>query len=158
MQSTFSQATVVPQLPGTPGHAELLQAATAPLREAFGNLIAVQVERLDRLGRWAFLQGSLRSPGGGGADFTGTRFAERAAAGGMSDVYVALLACPGTPTPADDAAPTDAALASAATGPAADQVDPQPAWTLLDHAIGPADLCWLTWPDTHAAPRQLFGF
>ena len=31
-------------------------------------------------------------------------------------------------------------------------------WTLVDHAIGPADVAWLTWPTKHAVPRQLFGF
>ena len=56
--------------------------------------------------------------------------AERAAQGGMSDLHVALLR----------------------------RDEDSDAWTLVDHAIGPGDVAWLTWPTTHAAPRQLFGF
>ncbi|ASR45065.1 hypothetical protein BEN78_10190 [Xanthomonas citri pv. mangiferaeindicae] len=154
MSHAFAQSTVAPQHPGAPGYDALLDAATAPLRSALGDRVAVDVERLDRLGDWAFLQGTLRAPGGGRPDYAGTPYAERAAAGGMSDVYVALLRVEPAQTHAADAAseapPHDGTPTAAK--PAATQ------WTVLDHAIGPSDVAWLTWPQTYAAPRQLFGF
>ncbi|KLI99643.1 hypothetical protein WQ56_11870 [Luteimonas sp. FCS-9] len=162
MPHAFAQSTVAPQHPGAPGYDALLDAATAPLRAALGDRVVVDVERLDRLGDWAFLQGTLRGPDGGRPDYDGTPYAERAAAGGMSDVYVALLRARPTDGPAHDG--SEAAPAPAATGddaPTGAPGAPDPAaieWTLLDHAIGPSDVAWLTWPDTHAAPRHLFGF
>jgi hypothetical protein len=154
MSHAFAQSTVAPQHPGAPGYDALLEAATAPLRSALGDRVVVDVERLDRLGDWAFLQGTLRAPGGSRPDYAGTPYAERAAAGGMSDVYVALLRAQPAPTNAADAAseapPHDGTPMDA--NPATSQ------WTVLDHAIGPSDVAWLTWPQTHAAPRQLFGF
>lgn len=168
MQPAFAQSTVSPQHPGDPGYDVLLAAATAPVRDAFGDTVRVDVERLDRLGRWAFLQGTLRGEDGGRPDYAGTRYAERAAQGGMSDVYVALLQAPPA-AGAEDGDP-DAATASGgdtATEPAgAPEVDADApagdetpdAWILVDHAIGPSDISWLNWPTDHAAPRQLFGF
>lgn len=167
MQPAFAQSTVSPQHPGDPGYDTLLEAATAPVRERFGDSVRVEVERLDRLGRWAFLQGSLRGADGGRPDYAGTPYAERAEQGGMSDVYVALLQAPADadavpdapatddaeaapPGPEDDAAPEQAGTPDADT-PVSD-------WTLVDHSIGPSDVSWLTWPQDHAAPRQLFGF
>ncbi|PBJ82794.1 hypothetical protein CMZ84_11785 [Lysobacteraceae bacterium NML93-0399] len=177
MQPAFAQSTVAPQHPGDPGYDALLAAATAPVRDAFDGAVRVDVERLDRLGRWAFLQGTLRDADGGRPDYAGTRYAERATQGGMSDVYVALLQAPQAAAEAEApdqdpaAAPTsdeedgmeNAASADARTdapsdapGPAADAASE--AWTLVDHSIGPSDVSWLNWPTEHAAPRQLFGF
>lgn len=154
MSHAFAQSTVAPQHPGAPGYDALLEAATAPLRSALGDRVVVDVERLDRLGDWAFLQGTLRAPGGGRPDYAGTPYAERAATGGMSDVYVALLRAQPAQTNAVDAA-------SEAPPHDGTPMDANPAttqWTVLDQAIGPSDVAWLTWPQTHAAPRQLFGF
>lgn len=162
MQPVFAQSTVSPQRPGDPGYEALLQAATEPVRAQFGDAIQVEVERLDRLGQWAFLQGTMHGADGGRPDYAGTPWAERAAAGGMSDVYVALLQATGPAT--DDAAASgrvldDAEDAGAADAPSAQAVDGEPVeWTLVDHSIGPSDVSWLTWPQAHAAPRQLFGF
>ena len=164
MQPVFAQSTVSPQRPGDPGYEALLQAATEPVRAQFGDAIQVEVERLDRLGQWAFLQGTMHGADGGRPDYAGTPWAERAAAGGMSDVYVALLQATG-PASDDAAAATsgraldDAEDAGAADAPSAQAVDGEPVeWTLVDHSIGPSDVSWLTWPQAHAAPRQLFGF
>lgn len=172
MQPAFAQSTVAPQHPGDPGYDALLAAATAPVRDAFDGAVRVDVERLDRLGRWAFLQGTLRDADGGRPDYAGTGYAERAAQGGMSDVYVALLQtpqataeaeAPGQDSDATASADEDGASAdertdapSDASGPAADAASE--AWTLVDHSIGPSDVSWLNWPTEHAAPRQLFGF
>lgn len=180
MQPVFAQSTVSPQHPGDPGYDALLHAATAPVREAFGDAVSVEVERLDRLGRWAFLQGSLRDANGGPARYAGTRYAERAEQGGMSDVYVALLQMPdvtgadapdrndgdagdtATDTTAGSAPGRDARVAGPVrhadgTPDEDDAASPTP-WVLVDHSIGPSDVSWLTWPTDHAAPRQLFGF
>ncbi|MEN4902420.1 hypothetical protein [Luteimonas sp. TWI662] len=154
MSHAFAQSTVAPQHPGAPGYDVLLDAATAPLRSALGDRVVVEVERLDRLGDWAFLQGTLRAPGGGRPDYAGTPYAERAAAGGMSDVYVALLRA----QPAQSSADEDAREPPTDDGASTELDPPTPRWTVLDHAIGPSDVAWLTWPETHAAPRQLFGF
>ena len=153
MASAFAQSAPTALHPGDPGYAPLLEAATAPLRDALGDRVTLEVERLDTLGRWAFVLGNMRSPGGARPDFSETRFAARAASGGMSDVYVALLQrAPaaddddfGTEPAADDGS-ADAPTAAAA------------GWRVVDHAIGPGDVAWLTWPEDHAAPRALFGF
>ena len=139
MQPVFAQSTVEPQHPGNPGYDALLADAVAPVDAAFGGRVQVNVERLDRLGRWAFLQGTLRGADGGAPDYSGTSYAERAVTGGMSNVYVALLQADAEP---DGGVDTGA----------------QVAWSLVDHAIGPSDVAWLTWPTKYAAPRQLFGF
>ena len=163
MQPVFAQSTVSPQRPGDAGYDALLQAATAPLQAALGETVRVDVERLDRLGRWAFLQGTMRAAEGGRPDFAGTRYAERASAGGMSDVYVALLQAEGASendapqafgSEVDALAGADESDPSHTTGSGAESVE----WILVDHAIGPSDVNWLTWPQDYAAPRQLFGF
>ncbi|WP_024891306.1 hypothetical protein [Luteimonas huabeiensis] len=130
MTTSFAQSTPVALLPADPGYSAVSHAALAPVREAFGDAVRVRIERLDVLGPWAFVQGQLEAPSGGRPDYAGTDYAERAAQGGMSDLYVALLR----------------------------REDETGDWTLVDHAIGPGDVVWLGWPDAHAAPRQLFGF
>lgn len=169
MQPAFAQSTVAPQHPGDPGYDTLLEAATAPVRAQFGDAVRVDVERLDRFGRWAFLQGALRGADGARPGYVGTPYAERAAQGGMSDVYVALLRTAGADADAkdtsrpleDDAgentvAPDGTLVREGQGTTTADASEPE--WTLVDHSIGPSDVSWLTWPQTHAAPRQLFGF
>jgi hypothetical protein len=143
MHAAFAQSTPLPVQPADAGHDALLDAATVPLAEAFGSSATVDVQRLDRLGDWAFLLGTMRGVGGGPLPVEGTRYEVHAASGGMSDVYVALL----------KREPTVAATAgSGDTGTAEGH------WVLLDHAIGPGDVAWLAWPERHAAPRALFGF
>ncbi|MCE7031095.1 hypothetical protein LY625_00365 [Lysobacter sp. GX 14042] len=160
MSATFPQARPQALHPDDALYQPLLETATAPLRQLFGEHVVVEVERLDCLGRWAFLQGNMRTPGGQRPDFRGTDYADRAAAGSMSDVYVALLRHDPAPAGAgaDAAAVPEAAVdadsgdatAGCATGPGE--------WVILDHAIGPGDVSWLTWPQEHAAPRAVFGF
>ena len=121
----------VPQSLGTedPVGAVALKAATAPLREALGDRVRVEVQRLNRIGDWVFLQGKMRGTDGGRPNFSGTAYETPAAAGQMSDVYVALL-----------------------RDSDADTVE----WQLCAHAIGPSDVAWENWPHDHAAPRELF--
>ncbi|QCO68288.1 hypothetical protein E5843_11880 [Luteimonas yindakuii] len=128
MSNPFAQTAPVALLPDDAAYAALAAAAIAPVRAAADDRVRVRIERMDTLGTWAFVQGRLEAPDGSRPDYAGTTFAERAAQGGMSDLHVALLRHKGD------------------------------AWVLVDHAIGPADVAWLTWPTKHAAPRQLFGF
>lgn len=114
----------------------VLQAATVPLGEVFGDRVQVEVEHLNRVGSWVFLQGRMRGTDGGRPNYAGTAYESRQADGVMSDVYAVLL------SKADDGGADHDARS----------------WRLSEHAIGPTDVAWLTWPDKHAAPRALFGF
>ena len=136
-------------------HEESVTALSARARDRYGDL-------LDRLGRWAFLQATMRSVDGGRPDYAGTPYAERAESGGMSDVYVALLRTEPESGGDDTDGRTSGAPSAATDGSDAAEDAPGDApavrWTLVDHAIGPSDVAWLTWPQAHAAPRHLFGF
>lgn len=171
MPHAFAQSTVTPQRPDDPGYAVLHAAATAPLQQAFGGTIALDVERLDRLGRWVFVMGTMRTPDGERPSYAATPYAARAASGGMSDTYVALLRADAgnadVPRDVHDHAGATSAddtgerlpTVEADAADAADVEDaPSLSWTVLDYAIGPADVAWLAWPERHAAPRHLFGF
>lgn len=129
MDNPSTQST--PQSPGSgdPADEAVLRAATAPLREVAGDRVRVGVERLNRVGGWAFLQGKMHGPDGGRPSFSGTSYEKPAAAGQMSDVYVALL----KESDQDGAG-----------------------WQVCAHAIGPSDLAWENWPRDHAAPLDLF--
>ncbi|WP_181776790.1 hypothetical protein [Amycolatopsis pittospori] len=122
--------------PGDPVRDAVLQAAFARLEDAFDDRVRVEVERLDRIGPWVFLQGTMRGTEIGRPYYAGTGWEARRADGVMSDVYVALL------KKVDERAVDNDARS----------------WRLADHAIGPTDVAWLTWPDEHEAPRALFGF
>ncbi|MGY1459705.1 hypothetical protein ACW5F0_13855 [Luteimonas sp. A534] len=182
MNPSFAQATPQSMRPGDAGYDAMLEAATGPLRAALDGKVELDVERMDRLGSWAFVLGTMRAPGGGRPDLSGTRFAEASAQGAMSDVYVVLLRHEQDASPVDDGEAVDAtgdgdaaadadadAAASAAPAAAAardqrgdstgaDGVPFGGTWRVLDHAIGPGDVAWLDWPQAHAAPRALFGF
>ncbi|WP_409493123.1 hypothetical protein [Amycolatopsis sp. cmx-11-12] len=122
--------------PGDPVREAALQAATARLDEFFGDRVRVEVERLDRIGPWVFLQGTMRTTDAGRPYYAGTVYEARRADGVMSDVYVALL------KKADEKGADNDARS----------------WRLSNYAVGPTDVAWLTWPDEHEAPRALFGF
>lgn len=166
MNPAFAQAAPLHMHAGDTGYSQLLETASAPLHATLGNGASLRVERLDRLGNWAFVLGTLRATDGRRFDYRDTPFAEAAAQGGVSDVYVALLH---REPDADDAGDANQAAAAAPAHAAArDQagvegVDdagfpPGGRWTVLDFAIGPGDVVWLDWPQEHAAPRTLFGF
>ncbi len=121
--------------PGDPVREAVFQAATARLDEEFGDRVRVDAQQFDRLGPWAFLQGTMRGAEIGRPYYAGTVYEARRSDGVMSDVYVALL------KKSDMGADNDAR-----------------SWRLSDFAIGPTDVAWLTWPDEHEAPRALFGF
>lgn len=175
MNPSFAQAAPQPMQPGEAGYDVVLDAATRPLREALGARVELDVERMDRVGGWAFVLGTMRAPGGGRPDLSGTSFADASAQGAMSDVYVALLRHEQASTSAVDAdvagtagaaagasaAPAETAARDQAGGSTTGEGDGFPSggtWVVLDQAIGPGDVAWLDWPQAHAAPRALFGF
>ncbi len=176
MNPSFAQASPQALVAGDPDQGAVLDAALAPLRAEFGTVDLV-VERMDRLGNWAFVIGDMRSPGGGRLDMSGTRFADAAEQGAMSSVYVALLrregdaagdasdgateptaAGAGPAAPAEAAARDQAGLQQEDADPDVAAETPQGRWVVVDFAIGPGDVAWLGWPQEHAAPRALFGF
>jgi hypothetical protein len=129
--------TPVPQSvgPDDPAREAVLRAATEPVDDAFGDRARVEVVHLNRIGSWVFLKGNLRGADGGPLNYAGTAYEARRADGVMSDVYAVLLR------------KADAASAD----------DDARSWRLSDYAMGPTDVAWLTWPDKHEAPRELFG-
>ncbi|WET80981.1 hypothetical protein P3102_07030 [Amycolatopsis sp. QT-25] len=122
--------------PGDPVREAVLEAATARLDQEFGDGVRVAVEQLDRLGPWVFLQGTMRGTEAGRPYYAGTIYENKRADGVMSDVYVALLKKKSETNVDDDAR----------------------SWRVADCAIGPTDVAWLTWPDEHEVPQELFGF
>jgi hypothetical protein len=128
-------AQSVPQLVGRddPARPVVLQVASAPVLEAFGDRVRVRVERIVRMREWVFVQGRMRGPDGGRPDYSGTDYAQPAARGQMSDRYVALLNHTGGPD------------------------DDWRTWRLTTHRIGPTDVAWDAWPVEHGAPRALFS-
>jgi len=183
MNPSFAQAQAQAMQPGDAGYAVVLDAAMAPLRESLDGRVKLEVERMDRIGDWAFVLGNMQAPGGGRPDLSGTRFSDAAEQGAMSDVYVALLRrepASGDTGDGDPAARAEGAEAAPGASPAApaqaaarDQagIPAEPGrapiestfptggrWRVIDHAIGPGDVAWLEWPREHAAPRALFGF
>lgn len=151
MDTSFAQGTLRSLQPDDAGYAPMLTAASAPLRREFGDAVEVRVERLDQLGNWAFLMGTMQAPGGGRPGYAGSRFAERAASGGMSDVYVALLKRRSSSGDDSEDAPGEAGADQGVERNIGE-------WTLAEHAIGPGDVAWLAWPDRHSAPKAVFGF
>lgn len=129
MNDAFARPALQSLQPDDDDYAVLLALAGGPLVDELGPDARIEVERLDRLGNWVFLLGRMRDADGGPLSLDGTRYAERATQGGMSDVYAALL-----------------------------KRQPGGAWEVIDHAIGPGDVAWLTWPPKHGAPAALFGF
>ncbi|WP_407354210.1 hypothetical protein [Luteimonas sp. R10] len=125
----FARPALQSLQPDDDDYAALLALAGGPLVAEFGPDARIEVERLDRLGNWSFLLGRMRAAEGGPLPLEGTRYAERAAQGGMSDVYAVLL-----------------------------KRESGGAWKVVDHAIGPGDVAWLAWPPKHGAPAALFGF
>lgn len=118
-----------------PAHAVAMHAATAPLRETFGDRVQLAVESFERLGRFVFLNGRLQASDAGPI-YKGTKFEQAAEAGHKSNKYIALL-----------------------RHSAQNYGDNDPKyWTLIDHHIGPTDVAWAGWAAKHDAPEELFPF
>lgn len=114
-----------------PERARLAALAAGQASEAIGKDVELDLQAVDRSGRWAFLRARLQDPGGAALSLDGTPFAEAAAAGGVSDLAVVLFRLEGEPDAND--------------------------WKVVDQAILPTDVSWLGWPQAHGVPSQLLG-
>ncbi|WP_226467648.1 hypothetical protein [Luteimonas panaciterrae] len=127
MNSSFPQTTLQALQPDDADYAAILDVARIPAEQVLTLPISLHVDSLDRYGAWAFLLAQLRAPDGRRLDFSRTPLAEQAAAGGLSDVYAALLKQEGAQ------------------------------WRIVAHVVGPGDVAWESWPQDHGAPAALFG-
>ena len=83
-------------------------------------------EQLKRSGDWVFMTAQMQDAAGRRFDYAGTEQHDAAQAGGVSSLCAALLRREGA------------------------------AWKLVNIAVGPTDVAWEGWADTHKAPQALF--
>lgn len=114
-----------------PVRTTLAALAARQARQAVGKDVELDLQAVDRSGRWAIVQARLLDPGGAALSLQDTPFAEAAAAGGVSDLAVVLFRLEGDPEGND--------------------------WAVVDQAILPTDVAWLGWPQEHGVPSQLLG-
>lgn len=113
--------------PDEPARRILTDLTTGLAETRLHKPVELEVQAADRSGHWAFVRARVREVGGDALSLEGTPFAEAAAAGGVSDLVVALFRLDG-----DD-------------------------WKMVDQAVLPSDVAWLDWPHRHGAPSQLLG-
>jgi len=123
MTATAVQAE--PVRPGAPERAKILEAARPPVTGALGRPVRFEVQRLERIGDWAFLRARMVGADGRPIDYAGTPLAEAAEQGVLSKTYVALLRREGG------------------------------AWRTLAHLVGPTDVAWAGWSARYGAPAEL---
>lgn len=111
----------------TPHAKKVVAVARAPVEEALGPEVALDVEALKTEGDWAFVLASLQDAEGQPFDFTKSPLAGAAKKGLLSKRYAALLR------------------------------DHEGRWELIAFVIGPTDAAWLAWPHEHGAPESLFA-
>ncbi|MEI2457015.1 hypothetical protein ABU614_04180 [Lysobacter firmicutimachus] len=129
MSTSFAQIQLQALQPGDADYAHLLATAQPRAEQAVGLPLQLQVDRLDRLGDWAFLLSRMRTPDGSRIDWKRSEYAEQAAAGAMSERYAALF-----------------------------KRDEQGPWRLVAQAVAPGDVAWESWPQEFGAPASLFGY
>lgn len=101
----------------------ILDAARAPVETELGRRVVFLVKTFRVDGEWAFLEARMAEPGNGAdISYAGTPYEDAARRGHKSNNYVALLRS--TPK----------------------------GWIVEDHAIGPTDVTWEDWSETHGAP------
>lgn len=124
--ATFPNAAV-PVPADSADHAAIIDTAFAPALAELGKPASLAIGRMQAIDDWVFLLAELRAPGGAPFDFSDTRFAEQAAAGSLSPVYVVLLR-----KQADDT------------------------WKIITRSLGPGDVIWESWDREYGAPAALF--
>ena len=77
MNTSFAQGTLRPVQRDDVDYASLLATATAPLEGEFATGIHVDVDRMDRLGNWIFVMGTMKAEDGGRPAYAATRYAEK---------------------------------------------------------------------------------
>lgn len=117
--------------PDDPAHEALAGLTAARAREAIGKDVGLDLQAVDRSGRWAAVRARLHDPGGAALSLDDTPYAEQAAAGATSDIVVMLFRLEGDPEGND--------------------------WEVVDQAILPTDVAWLGWPQEHGVPSRLLG-
>ena len=125
-EDTFPNAAV-PVPADSAEHDAIVDAAFVPALTELGKPASLAVGRLQAIDDWVFLLAELRAPGGGPFDFSDTRFAEQAAAGSLSPVYVALL-----------------------------RKQADGSWKIVARSLGPGDVIWESWSHEYGAPAALF--
>lgn len=105
----------------------ILDAARAPVETELGRRVVFLVKTFRVDGEWAFLEARMAEPGNGAdISYAGTPYEDAARRGHKSNNYVALLRS--TPK----------------------------GWIVEDHVIGPTDVAWEDWSETHGAPKDIF--
>ncbi len=125
-----TQAQETPHTPAT-GSAErtaVLDAARQPVEKMLGKQVILEVDHLNVLKNWAYLEATMRGSGGQPISYADTSFQQAAENGGKSDVYMALLERHGD------------------------------VWKVKDDAIGPTDVAWAVWPGQYGAPDAIFPY
>ena len=118
-----AQAQTMPAAVGTAQRAELLDALRAVIAKDLGQPVKFVVRDMRVRGDWAFIVARPQTPAGGEIDFSKTRYAERQREGVLDgDTLYALLRHVGGK------------------------------WTVADFMIGPTDVGWMDWQETHGVP------
>jgi len=104
----------------------ILSLAYTAIDRNLGKPATLDVRQLQALGDWAFLRAYMTGPHGESISYEGTAYADSAAAGGVSQTYVALLR------------------------------QQQSSWKIVVDRIGPTDVIWETWSKDYGAPSALF--
>lgn len=96
-------------------HEAIVAVARSSAEQDLGKSVQLQIQSLHVVNGWAFVYARMTGNGGRPIDYGGTPFAEAAAGGGKSDLYVALLH------------------------------RQNKEWQLREHSTGPTDAVWLSW-------------
>jgi hypothetical protein len=105
-----------------------VQAAQAVATQALNQPIVAVPDAVKLVGTWAFVVAQMQTPQGKPVDYSGTRWAQAAKQGAVSQLMVVLL------RRAQDGS-----------------------WRMVDHRIGPTDVAWSDWAAQHGAPATLFS-
>lgn len=125
-----TQARQTPHTPAT-GSAErsaILDAARGPVEKVLGKQVVFEVDHLNVLNGWAYLEASMQGPGGQPISYADTSFQHAAELGGKSNLYMALLQRHGD------------------------------TWKVTVDAVGPTDVAWAVWPAQYGAPEAIFPY
>lgn len=104
----------------------ILALAYGAVDKKLGKPVTLDVRQLQSLDDWAFLRAYMTGSHGEALSYEGTSYADSAAAGGVSQTYVALLR------------------------------QQHGAWKIVVDRVGPTDVIWETWSKDYGAPATLF--
>jgi hypothetical protein len=113
--------------PGSALRASVLDGLRPTVQAEIGGPIQLVVNELRVLQDWAYVAARPQRPGGAPIQWNATKFREAWASDTMSDLVLALLRADGR------------------------------GWRVVEYAIGPTDVIWEEWMQTHRLPRPLFA-